>query len=154
MDKASIATTEGQAELRRRGVRPLPAPDPVTVPYWDAARRHRLAVPRCENCGGWQWPPEARCQRCGSGRLAWVELSGRGRVFSYIVDHRNLVPGFEGHYVVALVVPEEVGDDSVRLATNLPGVAPDEVRIDMAVEVSFQVAADDVVLPQFIPARH
>lgn len=147
----TTATTAGQEELKRRGVRPVPAPDEVTAPYWDAAREHRLVAPRCRSCGYWSWPPEERCQRCGSGDREWVELSGRGRVFSFVVDHRNMVPGFEGAYVVALVVPEEVTDDSIRLATNLPGTDPAEVRIGMPVAVTFQEVAPGVVLPQFEP---
>ena len=44
-------TTAGQEELRRRGIRPLPAPDELTRPYWEAAREHRLVVQRCAGCG-------------------------------------------------------------------------------------------------------
>lgn len=149
----SVATTAGQEELRRRGVRPIPSPDEVTSPYWEAARNHRLVVPKCASCARWQWPPTGRCDHCGSTRRDWTELSGRGRVFSYIVDHRNMVPGFEGAYVVALVVPVEVEDDSVRIATNLPGTDPEDVRIDMPVLVDFQEVAPDVVLPQFRAER-
>ena len=48
--------------------RPIPAPmvSIETKPFWDAAAEHRLVVPQCEHCGGWQWPPTADCNQCGS----------------------------------------------------------------------------------------
>jgi uncharacterized OB-fold protein len=62
-----------------------------------------------------------------------------------------MVPGFDGTYIVALVTPEEVDDDSVRLATNLPGCSPDDVHIGMRVTAVFDEVRPGVWLPQFAP---
>jgi uncharacterized OB-fold protein len=50
-------------------------------------------------------------------------------------------------YVIALVMLEE----GVRMMANIIGIAPDEVTIDMPVEVFFEQRGD-VALPQFRPA--
>jgi uncharacterized OB-fold protein len=147
--KPSIETTAGQEDLKRRGIRPWPEPDDATRPYWDAAAHGRLLIPKCAECGQWQWPPAEHCTACDSGQITWTELGGLGTVYSYIVDHRNMVPGFEGAYIVAQVVPVEVEDESVRLTTNLPGCAPEDVRIGMEVAVTYEELRPGVSLPQF-----
>jgi uncharacterized OB-fold protein len=147
----SVQTTAGQEELKRRGIRPWPLADESTKPFWDAATDRRLMAPRCDACRRWQWPPAAECGECGSVAVRWVELSGGGTVYSFIVDHRNMVPGFEGAYIVALVVPDEVEDDTVRLVTNLPGCPPEDVRIGMKVSVTYEDLQPGVTIPQFVP---
>ena len=150
MSEPSVQTTAGQAQLREKGIRPWPQADAVSKPFWDAAAEHRLVVPQCEHCGGWQWPPTPDCNQCGSTALRWVTLSGSGTVYSYIVDHRNMVPGFEGAYVVALVVPDEVDDDTVRLVSNLPRCPPEEIWLGMPVVVTYSELRPGITLPQFV----
>ena len=51
--------------------------------------------------------------------------------------------------MIAIVeLPEQAG---LRLTTNLVGVAPDDVRIDMDVRVVFEQHDGDVYLPLFEP---
>ena len=135
------------------GLRPWPIADEVTAPFWEAARQRQLVLQRCAACERFRHPPSSHCDHCGSDAAEWVDVSGRGRVFSFIVDHRNMVPGFHGAYVVALVIPDEVSDDSVRLCTNLPDCPPESVRIGMPVTVEFEEVRPGIVLPQFIVSR-
>jgi uncharacterized OB-fold protein len=150
---STVQTRAAQEELKQLGIRPWPAPDDLTAPYWAAAAKQRLVAERCTACGQFRHPPAAACARCGAVDSEWVELSGRGTVFSFIVDHRNMVPGFDGAYVVALVTPDEVEDNSVRFATNLPGCALADVRIGMPVRVVFDELRPGVWLPQFTPVE-
>src|SRR5579875_833600 len=39
-----IKTREGQERLRAKGVRPVPEPDDLTRPYWEAASRSELRI--------------------------------------------------------------------------------------------------------------
>jgi len=150
-EPVAAGTTAGQEELKRRGIRPWPVPDDVTAPFWQAAADHRLVLPRCTGCDHWRWPVSLPCRHCGADPVVWVPASGRGTVYSFIVDHRNLVPGFDGAYVVAQVVPAEVDDDSVRLTTNLPGCPPGDVRTGMPVVAVYESVRPDVTLVQFVP---
>src|SRR5689334_8286163 len=146
---SSVETRAGQAELKERGLRPYPVPDERTAPYWAAAAEHRLVLPRCQ-CGVFRHPADARCPACGESAAEWIQVPGDGVVETFLVDHRNLVPGFDEPYAVAVVRIAGTGD-RVRLVANVRGCPPEQVRIGMPVIVAFEELAPDVVLPQFVP---
>ena len=125
---------------------PLPQPDALTVPFWDACRRGTLEVSACEDCGHLFLPPGPCCQTCWSTQLAASPVSGRGRVFSFAVYRRTYHPGMPAPYVVALV---EL-DEGPRLISNIVGCAPEDVAIDMPVLVRFDDVGD-FTLPRFAP---
>lgn len=85
---------------------PLPAPDADTRRFWEAAAAGRLELTRCRDCRRWVHPPLERCRYC-AGELASEPVSGRGRVFSFIVLRRQFVPGHPPPEVVALVELDE-----------------------------------------------
>jgi len=147
----NIQTREGQEQLRQMGVKPLPQPDDLTRPYWEAARRHELVIQRCTACRDYQHPPYEQCRSCGSATLEWAQISGRGTVYTFIIDYRLLVPGFNEPYVVAQINPVEAQSDLVRITTNILGCEPGDVSIGMPVEVLFEDVSDDISLPQFRP---
>ena len=129
----------------------LPQPTPETKPYWDAAREGRLLLPWCEDCGQPHFYPRNICPHCGGARLAWRQASGRGRLHTYVINHKP-AEGFEDRvpYVIAVVELEE----GPRLMTNIDiaDPTPETLRIDMAVEVAFRAVTETVTLPVFRPA--
>jgi uncharacterized OB-fold protein len=127
---------------------PLPQPDALTHPFWEACRRRVLEVSCCGDCGHLFLPPGPRCPRCWSAELAPRSVSGKGRVYSFAVYRRSYHPALRAPYVVALV---EL-DEGPRLISNLVGCAPEEVRIDMPVRVRFEEIGD-FTLPRFEPLR-
>ncbi len=148
----NIQTKEGQAQLRQMGIRVIPQPDEVSSPYWEAARRHELKIQRCGSCSAYQHPPASNCRCCQSADMRWTQLSGRGTVYTFVIDHRLMVPGFDAPYVVAQIRPEETDDDVVRITANIKECDLHDVHIGMAVEVFFEDVTEDVTLPQFRPA--
>lgn len=150
MTDTNVGTRAGQERLKELGVVPVPEPDPLTKPYWAAAAREELRLMACAACSRFRHPPTERCPHCGSDAITWERLSGDGTVYSYIVDHRLMVPGFHEPYVVAQVNLAGVDDDTVRLVANVKGCDPAEVHVGMAVEVFFEERGD-VRLPQFRP---
>jgi uncharacterized OB-fold protein len=76
-------------------------------------------------------PPLERCRRCG-GPTAFEPVSGRGRVFSFIVVRHQAVPGHQVPYVVALVELEEQA--GLRI-TGVLQADPDKVTVGAPVEV-------------------
>jgi uncharacterized OB-fold protein len=88
------------------------------------------------------------CPACHATKRDHVTASGRGTVHSYVVHHHPPVPGLDPPFVVALV---EL-DEGVRMVGNLLGCPPEQVRIGMPVEVSFQEMDDELTLPQWRPA--
>jgi uncharacterized OB-fold protein len=127
----------------------LPDPDwPVARPFWEGCARGELRIPRCRGCGRFVWYPAPVCGACGGRDHDWTRVSGRGRVFTWVVVHRAL-GGYVGPlpYVTALVELEE--DARVRLATSLRDVPGSGLRIGTPVEVVFEVASERVTLPAF-----
>jgi len=125
--------------------------DSWTEPYWEAAKEERLVAPRCAQCGAFRFPPTPFCPECRSQDVDWVTLSGRGSVFSYSVV-RGL-PGMADLLLVPVVVelPDAPG---VHLVTNIVDVDPEDVRVEMPLEVDFVEIADGWKLPVFRPAGH
>lgn len=130
--------------------KPLPEPDAASQPFWDGCRSHRLLIQRCAACGTPRFPPGPRCPACRAPEAEWIEASGRGTVFSWIVVNHP-VPreayGGEVPYAVALVELAE----GVRMPTNIVGIAPAGITAGMHVEVVFDDVTPDVALPRFRP---
>jgi uncharacterized OB-fold protein len=129
--------------------KPIPRPAPESAPYWEAAKKHRLELPRCHACGQFWFPPSRTCPHCLAADFSWKAVSGRGKVFSFVVFHRVYHPAFaeDVPYVVAVVELEE----GPRLLTNIVGVAPEKVSCEMAVKVVFDDVAEGVSVPKFTP---
>ncbi|HTJ65759.1 MAG TPA: Zn-ribbon domain-containing OB-fold protein [Alphaproteobacteria bacterium] len=131
--------------------KPLPALDPESTPFWQACKEHTLKIVKCGACGHLRFPPTSFCPACNSDRIEWVEASGKGTVFSWIVV-RHPVPKdvYAGDvpYVVALVTLEE----GVRMPTNIVGCAPEDVTAYMPVRVQFRDVTPEITLPVFAPA--
>lgn len=148
MSEPSVSTRAGQERLKERGVIPLPEPDEVSAPYWDAAQNEELHLQHCSACDTIRHPPSPDCPECGDSSSDWRRVSGKGTVYSFIVDHRLMVPGFDEPYVVAQINPVEATRDTVRIVANIKGCDTSEVFIGMPVEVYFEVRAG-MTIPQF-----
>jgi len=130
--------------------RPLPSPNPLTTPYWQAAARGEFLLPHCTACGEFHFYPRAVCPHCGADWLDWRRASGIGEVYSYTVVHRAPSKGFEAGvpYVVAVVALAE----GPHMMTRLINIAPSKVRIGLRVAVEFEKQDDETSLPVFRPA--
>ncbi|MGP0030525.1 MAG: Zn-ribbon domain-containing OB-fold protein [Acidimicrobiales bacterium] len=126
-------------------MRPAPILTEDNRSFWEAAARGRLVAQRCRGCGRLHHPPRPMCPACHGLEHEEVQLSGRGRVYSYAVLHHPRSPAFTYPLVTALVDLEE----GVRMVTNLVGIEPADVRIGMPVRVTFAPTADDMCVPVF-----
>jgi uncharacterized protein len=114
--------------------------------FWDGVKDRTLLLRKCAGCGELQHPPTPMCGNCHSLEWETQKATGRGTVYSWIVSRHPTEPT-ENPRIVALV---EL-DEGVRLVSNLIGIDADDVRNDMAVEVTFVEYDNDVVLPHFSP---
>jgi hypothetical protein len=130
---------------------PAPAPEvnPETRQFWGATAEGRLLLKRCLDCGSVIWYPRAICPECASLRTEWFPASGRGRVYSYTLNHRGQgAYSGAGPYVLAYV---EL-DEGPRMMTNIVGADAVGVAVGMRVEVVFHDTGDGTALPRFRPA--
>lgn len=116
--------------------------------FWEGVDVGELRIQRCSGCGTLHHPPRPMCHHCQSVEWDWIVSSGRGTVHSFVVYHRPEVAPFDAPYVVGLIELEE----GTRLVSNVVGIPPDEVRIDMPVECHFDEVEEGLILPQFYPA--
>ena len=130
--------------------RPIPVPDAVSKPFWDACNERRLIIQVCTMCDRTQFPPEAACRECGwQFHLAWRETSGRGTIVGYSItyDSRILAWQEEQPFNNAVVALEE--DPEINFFSNLPGVPVGEVSVGAAVEVDFIEVSEDQLIPEW-----
>jgi uncharacterized OB-fold protein len=124
---------------------PLPRPTKLSKPYWDACRAGKLTVQKCKDCETLTFIPQPCCGNCLSENLEWVESSGRGTLYSFTTVHRPQQPTFEVPYTVVVV---EL-DEGYHMLSNLQGVAPEDVKIGLPLEVVFEKRSEEITLPLF-----
>ncbi len=131
--------------------KPLPIINEETKPYWEYCKKHKLRMQKCTQCGHIRFPISNICPECHSLESQWVQLSGKGSIYSFTVYRVAYHPAFKDDipYVLAIIQLAE----EPRMESNIIGCQPEEVRIDMPVEVSFEDVTDQVSLPKFRPAR-
>lgn len=133
--------------------KPLPEPDKFTQFYWDAAKKHQLAILKCTECNTFIHPPRAMCRACQSDSLKPEVVSGRGTIYTLTRTHYIYHPAWKDElpYVIALVELEE--DPSVRIVTNIVDIPAAEVQVGMPVEVVFEDVTPEVTIPKFRPRK-
>ncbi|MEU6079177.1 OB-fold domain-containing protein [Streptomyces sp. NPDC047108] len=147
-------TTDGTGLL-------APTVDEDGAPFWEYAERGELRVQACGACDRLRFPPRPCCPHCQSFDSTWRRMSGRGRIWSFVVPHPPLLPAYadQAPYNVILVELEE--DPAIRLVGNLVpspeaplGAAdPFAIRIGTPVRAVFAGLADGVTGPRWIAER-
>jgi len=129
---------------------PAPAVNPETREFWDATAQDRLLLRRCRDCDAVIWYPRAICPECASLNTEWFPAAGRGRIYSYTVNHRG-----EGAYtgLPPFVLAYVELDEGPRLMTNIVGADNAELAVGLPVEVVFHDTGDGAALPRFQPMR-
>ena len=129
--------------------KPLPTITDENREFWEGAKRGKLRMQKCGDCGHIRYPISHVCPKCLSYNFNWTDLSGRGEVFSYIVFYQLYNKAFEKDipYNVALVQLEE----GPRMYSNVVGVDNDAVKVGDKVEVTFDPVTPEVTIPRFKP---
>lgn len=127
--------------------KPMPKPEGLNAEFYRECASGRLCFQRCDECGSWRHLPRYLCASCGSAAFSWTESSGRGRIFSWTVTHQAAHPAFSADTPFAIVVVEM--EEGVRLVSDLPGVAPDSLALDLPVEVYLESLSSEIGLPHF-----
>ena len=130
--------------------RVLPTPTPESQHYWDGAKQGELRIQRCVSCKEAYFPPRPFCPECGSRDVVVEKASGKGRLYSYIINHLG-AQGMKPPFAVAVVELEE----GPRIMTNILECeqTPEALVLDMPLEATFEKVTDEITLPQFKPAK-
>ena len=112
------------------GARPIaPRVNLFTERFWSALAAGRFETTRCTNCQRISFPPKAHCPGCGSRNIEWVEIGGRGRLYSATIVHQSAAV-FGTEPFTAAIVDLECG---VRLVTRLIDAAPLDAQVELVV---------------------
>lgn len=127
----------------------LPKPTPETQHFWEGARVGQLLLQQCDSCQHIYFPPRPFCPDCASRSVTIFQASGKGRLYSYIINHRP-PRWIEAPYSIAVV---EL-DEGPRMMSNIVEVeqTPEALILDMPLEVVFDAVTDDITLVKFKPA--
>ena len=132
-----------------------PVTDPDGAPFWRYAAQGELRVQACADCGELRFPPRPCCPHCQSFATEWRAVSGRGRVWSYVVPHPPLLPDYAAQAPYNVIVVELEEAPRIRLVGNLvtePGAPlgsldPQAIRIGARVRAVFADGRPQWVLP-------
>ncbi len=119
---------------------PVAALPGLTKPFWDAAKRHELVLPRCKKCSRWHFYPREQCPFCLSADIEYAPASGKGRVWSFTTIFQPVIPAFRDEAPYNYVIIEL--NEGVHMIGNVIGWEgdPKELPIDALVEAYY----DDV----------
>jgi len=106
-----------------------------------------LLIEHCDACARWVHPAAGECRECG-GPLVAREVSGRGTVFTYTVNHHPYNPEIPVPYVIAII--ELAEQSGLRVAANIVDCEPDSVKCGMPVSIRSQRGSGGA--PLFAPA--
>ncbi len=115
-----------------QGDRPLaPRITRFTGRFWESLAEGRFITTRCKDCDRPSFPPQSHCPVCLGRNVDWIELSGRGRLYSATRVHA-------GPARFSADLPYSVGivdlDEDVRLVARLLGDAGPE-HLDQLVQL-------------------
>jgi uncharacterized OB-fold protein len=122
-----------------------PAIDVDGKEFWEALAKGRLVAPRCHDCCRHSFPSMGSCPFCGSLDVENVELTGKGRLYSWATVEMALSSAFERDVPYTVVVVDL--DEGGRMMGRMLG---DGVELLAGAEVNLEAyRVGDIVLPGF-----
>lgn len=131
--------------------KPLPIIDEDNTPYWEYCKKHELRMQKCNQCGHIRFPVSIICPKCHSMEAAWVKLSGKGKVYTFVIYHRAYHDSYRDDIPYAVAIIQL--DEGPRMESNITGCKVDDIKIDMRVELYFDDVTEKFALPKFKTAK-
>lgn len=134
--------------------KPLPDVEPANVPFWEGLAAGEFRVPRCADCGDYNWVPYPACRSCLSENQIWTAVSGDATVWSFSIVHRG--PGAfdeEVPYAVVLAKLAEEPRGCIVLG-NTVGIDTADLYVGMPLKIVFETVPDEDVTIFRFAAEH
>ncbi len=124
-----------------------PEIDHDSAPYWKSLSKHTAKMQKCEVCGQFRFPPAPTCYHCGKAGGNWETISGKGKIYSWIVVHHPVDKRLakDVPFVVALV---ELREGS-RVVGRLIGCSNDEIKAGLPVRAVYDDVDNELTLLNF-----
>lgn len=115
---------------------------PLTMPFWEGARRHELMAQYSPSADRWQFYPRPFLMPTGEHDLEWRALAGTGNIYALTTVRRALMGAMQVPYVVVLVDL----DEGVRMLSRC--LSPD-CSVGDRVRVAWEPRGEDPPYPVF-----
>lgn len=130
--------------------RPIPQPDPLSQPFWDACNEKQLMVQFCTMCNRRQFPPQPGCGECGwAFHLTWIPTTGRGTIQDYSITYDSRIVAWQAVQPYNSAVIQLEDDPAIQFFSTLPGVPLDEVPVGAKVEVDWLEVEPGQLIPEW-----
>jgi uncharacterized OB-fold protein len=114
--------------------------------FYDFLSRKKLMGVRCSKCNALFTPPRPVCPKCGSAKLSWVELSGKGKLATFTVVHVGPTElASDTPYIVGVTELSEGPKISCRI-TGFDPNKPESIKIGSPMMVDFIIKGEKAVL--------
>ena len=131
--------------------KPMPEPTPVTQPFWDGLREHKVKIQYSPSSGRYVFYPRVLAPGSLADDLEWREVSGNGTLYTYTVADRPTGPPWADALPQLLAIVEL--DEGPRLSSEMVHVDPDALKVGMRVKPVFNDYPEhDVTLLRFTAA--
>jgi uncharacterized protein len=131
--------------------KPMPEPTPVTQPFWDGLREHKVKIQYSPSAGRYVFYPRILAPGTLAYDLEWREVSGAGTLYAFTVADRPTAPPWADSLPQLLAIVEL--NEGPRVSTEMVDVDPADLRVGMPVKAVFCDYPDnDVTLLRFAPA--
>jgi uncharacterized protein len=116
----------------------LPPVKDINRAYWEGMKEGKLQLQCCTDCKTFRFPDSGCCPNCLSDQSSWQQVSGKGRLWSWIIMHQKYYAAFgdELPYLVAFI---EL-DEGPFMMSTLVGDTND-IACDDRVEAEFHEVA-------------
>lgn len=132
---------------------PQPVPTSLSKPYWDGCTQGQLRVQRCEHCRKLRFYPAESCPFCGLIGGTWIETSGLGTIYSWIVVRKSPDSYWRTRVPYVSVIVELDDQKHLYIPGLLTDIDPNAVRAGMPVKVWYEPTHDGKALPRWKPVK-
>ena len=143
-----MATEAAAATEQQQYEKPLPPITKLNAPFWEGTKRGELRLQTCNECSQQWYPPSTHCPNCLSRDWEWKAVSGKGKVWSYVIVNRPGHPGLADvvPYNASLVQMDDEPD--FIYLTNIVDADETEIQVGLPVEVVFE-QHEKITVPRF-----
>ncbi|MDQ1737307.1 MAG: uncharacterized protein QOH56_3558 [Pseudonocardiales bacterium] len=121
--------------------KPMPEPTPVSAPFWQSLREHRIRIQYSPSAEQYVFYPRILAPRTLVDDLEWREISGLGTLYTFTVGDRPTAPPWSDSLPQLLAVVE--WDAGPRVSTEIVNAQPGELKVGMRVQPVFCDYPDD-----------
>jgi uncharacterized OB-fold protein len=130
---------------------PLPEINDWNRPFFESGFENKLKLQKCQMCSEIIYYPRSACPVCLSTEYKWIELSGRGKVYSYSIVWKPGHPAFDSFTPIILAAIEL--EEGPMMISNVINCAVDAIHINMPVVATYVQINSTISLPKFQPMQ-